>query len=261
MSTKKEMQEAQGTELAQGNTPAISDQAASMIQVIEKAVSNPDVDADKLSQILDVQERIMDRNARMNYTRALAEMAGEIPDFPEGGKIIHSKKLISTYARWDEDINPILRPLLSSYGFHLSFRTGRAEDGMQPITACLSHRDGHSEETTIYIPADNSGAKNSVQAVGSSTSYGKRYAAAALLNITTIRGVDDDGQSAGGPETISASQAADLDCLLDELEVDRGQFSEWLRTKQKVPGGEIENIPAQAYQDVVAAVEKRRQRK
>ena len=63
------------------------------------------------------------------------------------------------------------------------------------ITAILSHREGHSEETTLTLDADKSGSKNAVQAVGSSISYGQRYAAVALLNITT-RGMDDDGENA-----------------------------------------------------------------
>jgi hypothetical protein len=43
----------------------------------------------------------------------------------------------------------------------------------------LSHELGHSEETTMTLPLDTSGSKNNVQAVGSSTSYGKRYTATA----------------------------------------------------------------------------------
>ena len=41
------------------------------------------------------------------------------------------------------------------------------------------------------LPLDTSGSKNGVQAVGSTVSYGKRYAICALLNIST--GDDTDG--------------------------------------------------------------------
>jgi hypothetical protein len=47
----------------------------------------------------------------------------------------------------------------------------------------------------MILPHDSTGSKNAVQAVGSSTSYGKRYTACALLNITS-RGEDDDGETA-----------------------------------------------------------------
>jgi hypothetical protein len=49
------------------------------------------------------------------------------------------------------------------------------------------------------LPADVGKGRNDVQAIGSSVSYGKRYAAMAMLNLIT-RGLaeDDDGQAGGG---------------------------------------------------------------
>lgn len=56
--------------------------------------------------------------------------------------------------------------------------------------------------TRLRLPPDLSGDKNSIQAVGSSVSYGKRYTACALLNITS-RGEDDARSAAGcaSPQT------------------------------------------------------------
>src|SRR3546814_10944018 len=85
------------------------------------------------------------------------------------------------YALW-EDIIEAIRDLLSEHGFALSFRTGRENDQIT-VTGILSHRDGHSEETTIFLPLDTTGAKNAVQGVGSSPRYGKRYAAPHLLHL------------------------------------------------------------------------------
>jgi hypothetical protein len=99
----------------------------------------------------------------------------------------------STYAKW-EDINDAIRPVLHEHGFALSFRVKRVENAIS-VTGILSHEDGHSEETTLELPSDTSGSKNAVQAVGSSLSYGKRYTAMALLNITSRAPMDrdDDG--------------------------------------------------------------------
>jgi hypothetical protein len=63
------------------------------------------------------------------------------------------------------------------------------------------HRDGHREQTTMTLPADIGKGRNEVQAVGSSTTYGKRYVMCALLNITTSEVRDDDAQSADGSDT------------------------------------------------------------
>src|SRR5690606_9193784 len=112
-------------------------------------------------------------------------------------------------------------------------------------------RDGHSEETTIFLPADTSGSKNSVQAVGSSTSYGKRYTASALLNITT-RGEDDDGRAAGAGETISREQLEELTALLDSVNADKRKFCEYFR----IPG--LADLPKAKFAAAIKAAEAKR---
>ncbi len=77
------------------------------------------------------------------------------------------------------------------------------------VTCYLSHTGGHSEETTVRLPLDLSDGKSGVHAVGSSTSYAKRYAASALLNLTSA-GEDDDGQATGRPPNIDPEQWAEL---------------------------------------------------
>lgn len=236
-----------------------AEQASNFLQVIDKAASNPEVDAEKLHRILDAQERILDRNARMAFNQDLAALSNDLPEISEGGKIVHKGQTISKYARWDEDINPAIKPILTAHGFTLRFRTGRADDGSQAITAVLSHRDGHSEETTIYLPADNSGAKNSVQAVGSTTSYGKRYTASALLNLTT-RGMDDDGQTATQTETIRRDQATEIENRIEKL-VEDGKmpeskpFFDWMRTQLGV--SRVEDLNQQGYETVCKALDKK----
>jgi hypothetical protein len=165
-----------------------------LLEVIARAARDPSVDIDKMERLLEMQERVLARHAQEAYAVALAEMQPGLPVISERGKILNrNNEVQSTYARW-EDVNEAIRPLLAEHGFSLSFRTGR-EGSDITVTGVLTHRQGHSEETTITLPSDGSGSKNAVQAVGSSTSYGKRYTAFALLNITS-KGEDDDGESA-----------------------------------------------------------------
>lgn len=236
-----------------------AEQANTFLQVIDKAATNPEVDAEKLHRILDAQERILDRNARMAFNQDLAAMSDELPSITEGGKIEHSGKIISRYARWDEDINPVIKPILSRHGFNLRFRTGRTDDGYQMVTAVLSHREGHSEETTIYLPSDSSGSKNSVQAVGSSTSYGKRYTASALLNLTTM-GTDDDGETAEDKEPVTEDQAEEVSTRIGAL-VDAGKmessapFYHWMKTQFNA--NRIEDLDQKSYQEVCKSLSKK----
>ena len=208
-------------------TPVVN-QAAAIISVIERAATNPDVDIDKMERLLEMQERIMARDAKASYASALAAMAPELPVINERGKIStdRGKTVQSTYALW-EDVNDAIKPVLAAHGFALSFRTGR-EDGQITVTGVLSHRDGHSEETTITLPHDSSGSKNAVQAVGSSTSYGKRYTAGLLLNLTS-RGEDDDGVAGGSGATITEAQVEDLVELAGHVGAEILKFCEYLK--------------------------------
>jgi hypothetical protein len=180
--------------------PAASESAA-ILSVIERRATNPDSDPDRIERFIALKERMDKEAARKAFAGALAECQSEIPAIEERGQIKYGKKNADgedtgpTYALW-EDINETIRPILKRHGFALSFRTGQTPEGKITVTGILSHRDGHFEETTMALMHDSSGAKNSVQAMGSSISYGKRYTAAALLNITS-RGEDDDGEAGG----------------------------------------------------------------
>jgi hypothetical protein len=186
-------------------------EAGSLMAVISRAASDPAVDVDKLERLMGLYERMSDRSAKGAYAAALAEMQPSLPIITEKGAISTDKgrTIQSTYAKW-EDINQAIGPVLAAHGFALSFRTGLAGDGKITVTGVLSHKDGHQEETTMTLPHDSSGSKNAVQAVGSSTSYGKRYTAMALLNITS-RGEDDDA-SAGMSAAAQGAIASINDC-------------------------------------------------
>lgn len=227
--------------------PAASESAA-IIQVIERAAMNPNVDIDKMERLLQMQERIMERQAKSSFMAALAEMQPDLPEIPENGKGHGNIK----YALW-EDINELIKPVLGKHGFSLSFRTGQS-DGKIVVTGVLSHRDGHSEETTMLLPTDSSGSKNAVQAVGSSTSYGKRYTAQALLNLTS-RGEDDDGQAAGAKAdndpTITEAQTKIIQELIEQAHL----TSEGFCKRWKIQS--VTEVKAKSYNEVVQSLRAR----
>lgn len=190
-------------------------EASTIIQVIERAASNPNVDIDKMERLMQMHERIIARDAKAAYSSALADMQPELPIITERGGIKdRNGNVQSKYALW-EDVVGVITPILSKHGFALSFRTGNDASGVT-VTGVLSHRFGHSEQTSLTLPIDTSGSKNAVQSVGSSTSYGKRYTCAALLNLRTGE-VDNDGADPV-PEGPSDYQdwKADMTALADE---------------------------------------------
>lgn len=238
-------QQLQKTDPAPAPAP-VSDNAA-IIQVIERAALNPEVDIDKMERLLAMQERIVARNAEAAYASAFADMQPELPEIPERGKGHGS----ITYAKW-EDINDLIKPVLSRHGFSLSFRTGRSEAGKPTVTAVLRHREGHSDETTLELDSDQSGSKNSVQAIGSSTSYGKRYTAQALLNLTS-RGEDDDGYRAGTGERLSEEQIREINELAEEVGADKIKFCKYIQVKS------IADIPVNRFEKAKAILNSKRE--
>lgn len=226
--------------------------ANAIVSMIERAALDPRVDMDKMERLLAMQERIFDRNARMAYASALAVMQPKMPVITERGSIKNSdKKVQSRYALW-EDINDAIKPLLAEHGFALSFRTGTTAEGKITVTGILSHREGHQEETTISLPHDSSGSKNAVQAVGSSISYGKRYTATALLNITS-RGEDDDGKAAPN-DWIDSDQVDELVALMDDVGADRTRFMNFLKIDT------FAHLPKRRFREAIDALEAKRGR-
>jgi hypothetical protein len=218
-----------------------------MMAMIERVVASPDANMENVQKLFDLYERDQANKAKQAYTTALAEMQPEMPVIDERGKGHGSIK----YALW-EDINEAIKPVLSGHGFALSFRVGEGTETVL-VTAVLSHAQGHSEETTITLPFDHSGSKNAVQAVGSSVSYGKRYTALALLNIS-VGGEDDDGQR-GGANPISQTQADELIALADEVGADKPAFCKYMGVKS------VADIPSGKYDRAKQALEAKRAKK
>lgn len=163
-----------------------------LLVVIAKAAQDPNVDIGKMQQLLDMAERVQTKSAERAFYESFAAMQGELPSIDKTGAIRDKTgRVQSTYAKW-EDINEAIRPVLQKHGFALTFQTKMIGANVN-IRGVLAHRGGHLIDSEIPLPADTSGNKNAVQSMGSSVSYGKRYMACALCNITAA-GEDDDGQ-------------------------------------------------------------------
>jgi hypothetical protein len=218
---------------------AVATENTAMVSMFERMASDPNVDVDKLERLMQMRERAIERSAKTDFDAAMAEMQPELPVIGERGKAAGRY----TYALW-EDINSQIKPVLQQHGFALTFRTD-FKSGIS-ITGVLSHRAGHREETSITLPADGSGNKNDVQAAASSVSYGKRYTAGALLNLTS-HGEDDDAYRAV-VETISDDQEIQINDMLEATGSDKAKFLKWLKVEK------VSDIPAKSFDSVLATL-------
>jgi len=224
----------------------------SILAVIERAALDPSIDIDKMERLLDMHERIQERQKEAAYCEALACLQADLPTIKENGTITNKEgRPQSHYALW-EDIVAAITPVLSKWGLSLSFRILTTKDSIT-VTGVLAHKLGHSERTEIMLPLDTSGSKNVVQGYGSSVSYGKRYTAGALLNLRSGLEQDDDGQ-ATGPEYVSEEQLMNLEALITELKINTPMFLRYMKADS------LAKIPAKHYKNAVAALESRRGR-
>jgi hypothetical protein len=175
--------------------------APDLAAMVERILTDPTADVAKLHALLDVNERILNRNAKSAFDEAFSRMWPELPEIDEKGAIRNKDGSVkSRYAKY-EDIQAAVRPLLKEYGFALRHRTEWPADkpGIIRIVGILSGH-GHSEESVFEAPPDKNDYRTAIQDQGSTISYGKRYTTEDLLNIIT-RGVDRDGQGGGKVET------------------------------------------------------------
>jgi hypothetical protein len=172
--------------------------ALSLFGLMERTLADPSADLDRLDRVAALYERALARAAEQKFAAALIQMQRRLPVLDELGEVTDETGAVkSTYAVWEDTVETI-RPILFRHGFALSFRPGVSPRGEPVVVGVLRHEAGHKEEAELVLPADVSGGKNPVQAVGSSLSYGQRYVAKLLLNLTSRRrGEDDDGRSAG----------------------------------------------------------------
>lgn len=171
-----------------------------IFSVLESAV-NKGMDADALTKLVDLQERIAKNEAEQAYNQAMRSAQGEMP------KIIKRKKNKQTDSMYADlgDINEQITPIYTKWGFSLSFTEGEAKrnEDVRIICRC-SHKKGHTRESFTDLPIDNVGIKGTpnktqVHGIGSTISYGQRYLIKLLFNLA-LDEEDDDGQAAGKTE-------------------------------------------------------------
>jgi hypothetical protein len=93
----------------------------------------------------------------------------------------HNDKRYADFAAIAKVVDPILSRAWPVY----RFRT--AQGDRISVTCILSHNeDGHSEETTLSGPADASGSKNAIQAIGSTLTYLQRYSLVQMLSAGRV---------------------------------------------------------------------------
>lgn len=152
-----------------------------------------------LSKLMDLQERWEKTQARKDFDEAIASAKAEIKPVARNKKG-HNDKRYADFSAYAREVDPIL----AEHGLSYRFRT--EQDDRIKVTCVLSHRGGHSETNTLAGPADSSGSKNAIQAIGSTLTYLQRYTLTQALGLAASD--DDDARSSADLPVSGAAEAA-----------------------------------------------------
>ena len=188
---------------------------------------------EKLQQLLALKREWEADEARKAYTSAMAAFKSNPPKILKEKQVSYTKKDGSVTEYKHATLGSVCSSIikgLSEHGISHRWMTEQ-NNGRIKVTCVLTHSAGHSESTTLEAAPDDSGNKNSIQAIGSAVSYLERYTLLSATGLATDD-MDDDGQATSAkPAYITETQYADLLALIDELGGNRDRLRVHLKVE------------------------------
>jgi hypothetical protein len=221
------------------------------MDMLNRAVSSG-ADIAMIEKLMGLQERYEANLARKAFDNAMAAAKAEIPNITKNREVDFTSAKGRTNYRYEDlgEIARVVSPILARYGLSYRYRTTSQVNEPVTVTCIVSHRDGHFEENTLCAGRDESGNKNSIQAIGSTSTYLQRMTLKAALGLAVSS--DDDGKASGAAEIISLEQVEQLIELADEVGADKEAFCRYF----KVDG--FADISTKDFPRAVSALNKKR---
>jgi hypothetical protein len=188
------------------------------MQLLELAVSQ-DVSIERMQQLMELALRWEANEARKSFVVAMNSFKKNPPAILKSATAsmqIKAEKGGGSYSYSYATLDAVCRAViqgLSEVG--ISHRWEMVQNpgtnGTIEVTCILTHEAGHSEETSLQGQPDQSGGKNSIQAVGSTVTYLQRYTLLAATGLAAS-GSDTDGkvQPAANQNTLKPERVEEM---------------------------------------------------
>lgn len=234
---------------AQEQLPEVAGSAA-IIQVIERAASDQSVDIEKMERLLEMHERVLNRNAEQAFNEAMKAAQEEMPKVVKNA---HNEQTKSNYATL-EAVGNAMNPTVTKHGFSMSF--GTADSPLADhyrITCAVSHIGGHSRDYHADVPADTSGLKGTknktpTHGFGSTMSYGRRYLKVMIFDVSLTDDNDGNAQTA----FVTNEQVEAIKSLAKQAQAEIAPLLNWQNVNN------LSEIPAASFNSVIEALEKKK---
>lgn len=242
-------------------TPVADTEPGNVSSLVALAIEKG-VDVAVLERLVALQERVTERNARAAFFEALSSFQDECPEIRKSKTASIATNSGGSYSYNFaplEQITRTIRPVLKKHGLSYSWNTEYAGDGILNVICILRHIEGHEERAAFPVPTGTSAKMSDAQKNGAALTYGRRQSLIAVLGLTTA---DEDSDAMDrqqkDPEKITRSEAADLECLADEVGINKARFLTWLATEANVPLSSFEDIPKGLAPHAKRAIEAKR---
>jgi len=173
---------------------------SSLMRMIETAMSRPDADIAKLAGLLAIKERWDATEAKKDYHEAMAAFKQNPPTILKDKHVEFTNNKGSLTSYDHATIGNVVKQIVAGLAEHdlsHSWSTEQLDGGQVAVTCTITHKSGHSESVTLKAGRDESGGKNSIQALGSAITYLQRYTLLAITGLAVEDGSDDDGAGVG----------------------------------------------------------------
>lgn len=198
--------------------PVATTGAVTPAHLLQLAVQSG-ADLDRLERLMDLYERWEAAQARNAFNEALAAFKAEAVEILKTRHVRYQGKNGGMVDYWHAELSDVIEaigPVLSKNGFAWNWIVEQSEKNWIKVTCVLRHRLGHSESVTMGGPPDDTGSKNAIQAIGSTTSYLGRYTLKAVTGVAE-KGDDTDGRTPGKPVAPrGTTDDAEFERLCDE---------------------------------------------
>ena len=214
-------------------------------------------DLDRLERLMELQAKWEAGEAKKAFTAAMAEFKANPPDIFKD-KLVGYENRDGTFTGYKHatlgGVCEKIIAALAAVGISHKWDLQQA-GGLVTVTCVLTHRLGHSEGTKMEAGADNSGKKNSIQAVSSTITYLERYTLLAATGLAT-KDQDDDGGGVDTQQVITSTYS--LSDILRRLD-SAGSSAEVDEIRKEGLAGASEARDKYAYDLIRKTVAKRRE--
>lgn len=207
-----------------------------------------------VEKLMALHERWEANQGRKAFDEAMAAAKAEIPVIFKSREVDFTSAKGRTHYRYEDlaEIAKTINPILGKHGLSYRFRTTSPANEPVTVTCIVSHRLGYSEENSLSAGRDESGNKNSIQAIGSTLTYLQRMTLKAALGLAASS--DDDGASAGNAMTISEEQLKKLQTLASEVGGDVAKLCGHFKIDS------LPDLPIARFAEAVGIMELKRQK-